>query len=675
MGRKKKVPTDEQTIKKEQETNTGIMIAAGEIKTNDFDNISWTDLQADYYKIRNSDPLASSTVDILKYPILMSEYRIETPNNEISDYVYWVIDNMKKGFGYYKHHKLLAIDYGLSMHEMIVKYGDKYNGKTTNRPIWFNPIQNETIQRFYYDDFTDFIGIQHAKRTPEKGQTLINIDKENLDYFTYGEEFNDIRGRSIFRTIRFFWDCKHKVLNAKTIATQRGTGIVGVYSKGQLSNADKVRMETLGRTLSNVQNGYFLLDEEKARIELLELKNQQDVIGLVDYFDRQMFYNTLTQFITSGIGQNGSRSSTGEHKASYELMASYVLQLLEDNIQKMIDKTMEMSFFKNITEEDWPLIKFNTIKSIDLAKTAQQISALAQSGFLNYTKDDEKFLRQIFGMPEVVIPEVIVNEPPKITEKLSKNKTRKLSQDLLDWETNHFELESANEHYETISDKAKNTIESFTHEFILEIYNQLKTNRNKDILISNRIINDATKTMLDLYNNGFERGVKDIKKEIAKLQKGTIALAKKPIQPNPNTGKTVEKNIKNFFFRIKNVIENKMEGVSDQYIENKGGLENFILGFETGFKGEKNNIVNDIENGYTEGRGATLLDLSDDINTYFYTAAMDRSLCDHCAPLDGLILTQEEIENAGLNIGKKTVNPDCLGRDNCRCQLMAYSLK
>ena len=149
MPKFNKTDTDK-TIEKNQKTNTGIYVSAGDIEHSDFDSKDWNDLQKDYTSMRNGHAIISTTVDILKFPIQMSEYRLEGPNKEANDYARWVYENIYKGFDYLRRHKLLGLDFGLSMHEMIVKKGDKApSGKLTNRPVAFNPIKNETINKFY----------------------------------------------------------------------------------------------------------------------------------------------------------------------------------------------------------------------------------------------------------------------------------------------------------------------------------------------------------------------------------------------------------------------------------------------------------------------------------------------------------------------------------------------
>jgi hypothetical protein len=177
--------------------------------------------------------------------------------------------------------------------------------------------------------------------------------------------------------------------------------------------------------------------------------------------------------------------------------------------------------------------------------------------------------------------------------------------------------------------------------------------------------------LLFLYEIGFKKGVIDVKKEVSKLsQKSSFAID--PIV-TPKKSMFIEKKIKRFFYNAKTVIEGQMERVSDQFIENQGGLDQVLTGYSMGFKTEKNNVVKAIEESYTDGRGQTLLDLGEQVETVFYSAKLDAALCDNCAPFDGLIFTRDELSAEGLSF-TSPVNPACQGGDNCRCQIIAYSL-
>lgn len=692
-----KTSTDK-IIEKEQKTNTGIYITAGDIDHSDYDTKDWSDLQKDYTHMRDGHALISTTVDILKYPILMSEYRIESKNKEVEDYCYWVLNNLEKGFDYFRRHKLLALDFGLSLHEVIIKRGDKYNGKLTNRPVWFNPIQNETVNRFYYDEQTRFKGIEHEKRIPEKNSEFIDIYNSNnnkidgkfewrLEYFSFNEEYNDIRGRAVLRPVRYYWENELKILNATVTGIQRGAGIPIIYTHGEPSTADQTTIEKIGRTISQMRNGYASANKERVEIQLVEPKGQQNILPLLQWHDSRIFFNTMSQFMTSGIGGNGSRAATSEHKSSYELAANYILQIFEVNIQSVIDRIVGMSHFAKIPANEYPKFHFNAINQVDLNKVAQNLKILLDSGALTKQREDEIKWRDMFGQPELKVTTKIAdpNEKPfsmfgDRKENLNENKKlnkkeRKLSEDLLKFEKDVFSLESAKEHYQSVEKQIDSLINKKYSELIDDIILQLEKNRFKTISIRSAIIEETIDEVMEIYRKGYNIGERDVKTEFKKIG-GDLGNSKLQISEK-QLGKKREiiaRLIKTLFFNTKNNIENEMQAVTDGFIKNKGGISIYLDTWKGGSKQAKNNIKKNVENGYIDGRGETLLDLSDDIETYLYTAVMDVFLCEECAPFDGLILTKEEINSSGISFSSP-VNPDCLGRQNCRCTLISYKIK
>jgi hypothetical protein len=677
-------PTDK-IIKREQKTNTGIYVTAGDIDHSDYDTKDWSDLQKDYTKMRDGHALISTTIDILKYPILMSEYRIESKNKEVEDYLYWVYDGLEKGFDYLRRHKMLALDFGVQMHEEIIKRGDKFNGKLTNRPIWYNPIQNETIDRFHYDEQTRFIGIKHEKRIPERNSEFIDIDIENLEYFTWNEEFNDVRGRSILRTVRLDWECELDILIAATNTIKRGSGIPIIYTKGEPSTTDETNIATVGRTICNMRNGYAAMNEERMRLDLVEPKGQQNILPLLEWLDRQIFFNTMSQFMTAGIGGNGSRAATSEHKSSYELAANFILQELETNFQKLTNRIMKMSYLAKVPYSEYPEFHFNAINQIDLTKVAGNIKTLIDSSAITKQREDEEYIREVFGMPKLEITTEIANPQEKPTSIFGekdatnvkllevKHSHRNLTPEKQEFEDRVFSLESANEHFMTITEQMDRLLTRQYNELIDDMVLQLKKDRYKAISIRSSIIEQTIDEIMELYKKGYARGERDVKAEIRKIG-GSIETSKLALSPKQLEKKRgiISRLIKTLFFNTKNSIENKMQVVTDAFLDKKGGLSIYLESYKDGSKTAKNNIKKNVEAGYIDGRGETLLDLKDNIETFFYSARLDKSLCDNCAPFDGSIMTYDEAMSEGLSF-LHPVNSDCLGNDNCRCLLIAYS--
>ena len=699
--------TDDEIIKNEQKTNSGITLSAGEISHSDWDSKDWRDLQKDYTEMINGCPIISTTWQLIEFPLMSANIDIKPgksqsdKSKEAVDYLYWFFDNLYKGEPYLRRHKLSSIYKGLQLHEVIIKKGDKYeyiqnnmkSSKLTNRIIKLSPIQNDTINKFYYDEQNNFIGFEHDKRSTDGNkqnyylgskQDFIDVDVKDIHWMTYNETDDDIRGNSILRPVRFYYEAGNKILQSKVIGVQRGVGLTGIHTIGNVSDAEKSRLEKLGRTIANMKQGYYLIDETRAKVVFNSLQSQENVMELLQFIMRMKFYNTMSQFMTAGINESGSRAATSEHKSPYELALNHHAAELTRNYQDLCDKVIDISYLSPMAAEDYPVITFTNITQADMLREATVIKTLSDAGMI-LTETDMNMIREHINLPvnktEIETKQTIVDENMKENEDIKDKKVemsykhgRKVKPEILEFESNIFEFESANEHYLTVQDLTEAEINIVMEKLFSDISRQLKRNRKGDIDM--RYEKELVSRLTKLYEKAFNRGESDAIKEFNKLSGKNIELSltgreKKDIKSN------IDKLVKKFFVNIKTVVETKYGRVTDKYIKNKGGIEKYLLEFQTGFKKDKRGLISEIADGYQAGRGDILEAEANNIELYLYSASLDTNLCDHCAPLDGGIYTEDELKDMGLNF-QPSINPDCLGLlggNVCRCQVIPYKLK
>jgi hypothetical protein len=672
---KRKVQPDDvliaKTIEKEQTTNTGIYVHAGDIDHSDYDEKNWQELQEDYVKMENGEPIISRCSKMLKMPILQSQYRLETGSTQESkdcaDFIQFTYDHIVGGFQNLKYHKLMAINYGLSMGEMIWKKGEKFNGKFVNRLVKINHFQNETIERFYYDDYGTFTGIRHEKRVPEKASSYIDIQegvtvddiKNVLHWMTYQKEYDDIRGKSILRPLRTSWDAKVKVMQSMIRACQRGAGLPLIGTHGQPTSNDRASIETIGNTITHMNNGYVAYDMDSIEVRFEELKGQKDNMGLLEFINRELFFGMMLEFSTSGIGQSGSRAATESHKAPYELQANYILEVLEESFADLNDIIIKNSAWANIAEKEKPLLKFNSITQVDTFRLSQTMKNMYDTSIIQKKPEDEIYFREIFGLPQMAIGQETVNPELK---KLSKQ--REMSK----YEKEIFSLESATEGYLTAQEKTQMIIGTIYHNALNQVVGYLRDSGAKTFIIKKQYKDEMVNELTKLYESLFNRGRQDVNNEIAKLKKD-YTLANIPGKKVVNN--SITRMTDKFFFNVKTMIEDKI----DKTNLDKTSLQEIVMGFEDSFKGDKRLIMQQVEDGYTDGRSDAMIENENQIEEYIYTAILDKSLCNECAPYDNLTFTKDELDSEGLNLGQGRVNSHCLGTDNCRCQIAPYTIK
>lgn len=677
---------------KKQETAPGIEVIGGEITHSDFDSKDWHELLKDYTNMVNGDSVAGTTLDMLKAPIMNADKNIMPGDDselalEAVDYANWCFDTMWKGFDYLKSHKLTALDFGLSLHEVITKNGVEYRTKEgkkklTTKVVKLSPIEPETIFKFKYNkDTVEFDGIEHEKRIPDEGSIFIDIEADKLNLWTWRESFNDIRGKSVLRPARMAWDSKRKVLNAKVTGTQRGAGLVVVETIGNPQDASTVKK--IGRTLTQaVPNAYTTYDNTKYNVKLLEPKNQADVMELLEFLNREMFFNTMTQFMTSGLGQNGSRAAASELKSSYELAINSVIAALEQNLQALLDLMINISYLGNMPKESRPIFKFASIREVDLTKTADNLKKLYEATLLQPNQEDKVYIREIFGLPETITDngDVATDEEDQAEEikaegcgcgnhQLGMNLSP--HRELHEHEKNVFELESAKAFYLEVQEKSQKIMDSVIDKMFNDIYNQVKADKNNSINI--RFQGELTARLTKLYESGFEIGQEDIDKELKKIGASDRKLALTP-KGRDRKNKSINRWVGRLAFNIKTTLEDALENTSIDRINKKGGIKPFVESYKDGFKGDKRRVLQETDSGYVDGRGKTLRDRAEEVGEVFYSAILDGNLCDVCAPFDGAILTVKEAQDNDLQFSSPT-NLNCEGGQKCRCVLVPFTTR
>lgn len=860
----------------EQKSSSGVIVASGEIEHGDYDTKNWQELIKDYTEMRNGDPIVGATLSILKYPALNAERIIKSgrdteESKEAAEFVDWTFDNIYKGFEYVKYHKLLSVDFGISVNEKVWDRGVEWNGKLTNQLAKLAPMMPETLYKFLYDEETNFIGIEHEKKIPDGGSSFVTIPNSKLDILTYNEEFNDIRGRALLRPARLAYNSKFKIIISTVTTTQRGAGIPYIEVDGDVKTQQS-EVQQLARSISLGQNSYVAVNKNAMTASLLEPRNQADRIPFVEYLDRQLFFNALSQFMTAGIGGNGSRAATQELKAPYELAVGYLMKLTEDSFQDIVNLIIENSHLANIEKEDIPIFKFSAFTQPDLNKVAQQLQILYGTNIVNKREGDEEMIREFFNLPTTIKQQVdnasddnktdvtditddktdddLDNDKTELTKtkvkipvkseidfnhfinktyneaynqlhdkgeiislsverelinklnntyvknyceaadksiiKLSKelekdsssifhinkskvtnkkvigesvnslyhdiaegfkkiyayvypeNKERyelekkvkelfsakmidfhkiirsgkddgqnkilqlnkkkplvniKLTHDnncdcgcssdnnklelikfnlkphreLTRIELDILELDSANDFYLTIQDKEQEIINDVLEKTKNDAAEQIKNNGEVKELIGKE---ELTSRLNALYKEGFDTGSSDVSKELKKIGNGDFL----PVDNNVDNKKSIERWVGKLFNSMEVVLEDEIENASPEKIKDTDFIEGLVLILISGFINDKRNVFQQVEKGFIDGRGETLSQLEQDIETVTYSAILDGNVCFVCEPLDGLELTLQEVRERGLQFFKPT-NPGCEGRQRCRCLLIPTSVK
>lgn len=712
--------------KARQLSNPGLQVMAFEIQQSDWDKA--TDLftlMQDFTNMRNGDAFVSSSVDILLNPLVNANIRVYAGRkDEISEpsdialeakrYLDWTFDQMYNGIQYYHKHLTLGFYYGFALYEKVWLKGDEFEGKLTNRLAKLSPIQADTIQRFYYDDIQEFIGVRLYKRIPNYGSRWVELMVEDMHRFTPFEEFNNVQGRSIIRPIRFVWNIKQKLLRSSARAVDRGAGIPVITLAPGVTDSSPIasKAQQIIQTIGNSENSGVVDQEGQFKFSMQGLQNQGSAMELINFCNHEIVYNTLTQFLVSGIGGSGSRAATDSHKGSYQGMINTFRKLLEDNYNFLIENIIDNSYlYGKLDHIEYPYISIEIPKDLDLTLVASNWSQLVQNSGVTPTIEDEKYFRETFGLPDLSEEEIKKARETKSNSQKSNPeqfKQEETEDNTVEEKTNELQggiSEDVNQKVETVIkpelsketkngkskkdhgkhpgleylDKASNKVQDIvdTH-YRMMIDNaivQLQKDRNKPVVIPQTMRDSMFKAINQAYNDihkkGYEHG-KDMLKKVdsdIKLEKSKGALALS------NNGKKLKYIVDLASSSIENQINNNMLNVNDKTIENKGGISKYINDtFAEGGNVIKSNLVNNTVSGYNSGINDSQSDYESETGNELlkmYTVQLERqNICENCFPYEGMIFTKEEAESVGLNWESTPLNPDCLGllgKNQCQC--------
>lgn len=645
-----------------KKTTSGIQIIAGRIE-NELDITDYADLLEDITKIRMSDCVASATLDILKLPILRADIDITCSENKISklakQYITYTFDNLQidkyreGGLKYFLEHLLTALDYGFAMFEPVWRI-EQYGGYMTKRLLYMSPIRPETITEWLFDEEMEWVGIKQNRIGLDNRYSTVEIKSSDLFIFTFGEEFYDVRGKSLLRKSRLAWKYKERVLNSVARSIARGAGIPKIKLSELADDATFEKAQVIGRTIGNSDNAFVISQDGVMDIELMSLQNQGSAMELLQYLDRQMLFNTLTQFMTAGIGENGSRASTGELKTPYELRVNDMATKIEDCLNRLIIQIIRNSFlFGVLGNMDYPKAKLFMPVNTALDEIATSIQKLASVRAINFTIDDEKYLRTIFNLPQ--------NSQNQKTQLELTHKQKELKIPA------NFEFEAIKEFYIRQQDIVDREIEMIYKEMLNNIIFYIKQNKEVRRVNLENCINRLEK----IYYETKIKGRIDLQAELMKISKN-IALENK--EENIKQKKKIKRLVKTLYYDLEQTAENLIENATKKQLAN--GIENFlIMKIGDGFKMLRRQISASVMDGYTEGRNEVIAQADENI-LYTYTVCLEdiENVCEECMPLDGIEMTKQEAIEHGLRIEETgRLNPDCLGGDNCRCLLVPTS--
>ena len=639
-----KTETDK-LLEKQQLLNSQIKVFSGQISN---ENIleDYSSLLKELEQIYFTDILTKTTIDLLIAPIKQAGFEIiardrTTTQLKAKRFLEFTINSLIDGFSNVLNHSLFSVVTGSQFFEIVWNV-EKFEDILCNRIIRLVPIKNENIVNYLYNSKGDFVGLEIY----DDKKDIITLNKEDIFYVIHHQFFNDVRGNSEIRAILPLVKTKQALIKyaEKTIA--RGVGVPIAYATENYDESKNELYKKLLRNIAATDGAYALVSKtDIEKIEFLTV-NQSNIMPLLEFLNRDIFFNTLTQFLTTGLGQNGARATAEELKSPYLLKVGSILAEIESYFQWLCNIIIENSSLKLVlNKEDYPIFKFVNVTEIDMQNFANTISTLANVG-LKLNDDDLSYIRKLLQLPEKT-----ENVETEGNLNRKDNKINLRQRKINDFEV--FEYETLKNLFDKTEKDLQVYFDNLIKKIAIDIFIAKKTNSNFN----------TTEIYNKLYNDIAEK-IKKVKEESSNIALKELKKLNYKLTHRYKFNNEIDTPILEFIIKIIDSLQLDLFDSAESYEYIEKQIKNNI-------KQEERQLITSVQNEITNIRNEIFV--SEGVRKFRYTTSLDENVCDVCSPLHNIIINKEEIEDLGLSL-TAPVNPNCSGLlrkgGHCRCQLI-----
>ena len=664
------------------EIGTSASTAMSSILGFDFDDDN--DIKVEQFKaMLDNDGTVQALYNMIVMPILGSNWTIEADDPESPSAVEqaaWVEETLRmpphKGgmstpISLVLAQALRAVVEGFSAFEKVL---DVVDGKIVYKKVaWRDPTTITMMQ----DDRGGFAGLRQNAFIGKEYKE-VDIPLERSFVYTYGKEFKNLRGRSIFTSAYGNFDKKRRLLYLAEQQAQvdafKMKIIEGKEGASQAElNLTVEEIDMLGvRATAGVPNGY--------KVTSLNDSGGLNLLPFIEFQNNEMARSVLAMFILLGTGSNsGGSYALSQDQSDFFVRAlmsirnsltSHLTSYLISDLYDYNFATPEYGTFKfeDITDSTMDLLQQTFIKLVEKGLLPDSIAKGVAQKIADKLDIDVDLLNEAVpdSMPpivEPVVPEPPTPEPPAPPAPPVNNSKHNLAAMNNDGWRRAMSPAELRVNFAGINNKM-NTLEAECERTIRPIYNELMKSATSKIdallaagkydkidetifdeNIKNQYIKVLKESGLDAYTYG-KMGASD---EMAVKAPATPKSSKDFFQTNAST--VVNKQLADLLFKIQTEVTKAQR---KNQLSTDLSASDIIAGLSLLYDAFYNDNIGltasiAIAMGVNLGRKDAFDAFSSDIYGYQYSALLDNRTCPTCEALDGKVLTLDEYERTSYD--------------------------
>ncbi|MCJ1699942.1 DUF935 domain-containing protein [Rathayibacter festucae] len=349
-----------------------------------------------YDEMRRSDATVSAALDVVKYPVISTEWDIDPASDDqadidVRDFVKECLFNIVD-WSKFLDEALTYLDFGFVVFEMVFE-PRVVNGATRIALTKLAYRKQTTIQRWLTED-------EQPGVTQVTNNGRFSIRAEKLMRITHKQEGDNYVGRSLLRAAYKHWYIKDKLYKIDAIGHERQSlGVVEITTPTGATKSDKEKLRRAARNLRANESSYI----EHPEGYLVEFMNMQaatlkDVEPSINHHDRQIMKNVLAQFLEIGAaGSSGTKGASEDHSRLFDMGTQNVAYSVRDALQAVINTLVDLNF----TGRDYPTMRAGKTGDENLSLISEAVTKYVTAGALHPRAEDENSVRKSLGWAEV----------------------------------------------------------------------------------------------------------------------------------------------------------------------------------------------------------------------------------------------------------------------------------
>jgi hypothetical protein len=305
-----------------------------------------------YDEMRRSDGQVRAVLRVVKAPIISAQWYIEPFSDdeldvEVSEFVWWALNNMHHTFIRFLWEALLMLDFGHYVFEKVYEVATwtpkptEEHSRPRERTVikWkkMAPRHPMTIAEWKFDRDGMLKGIVQNTAGFGDRDSQVFIDVDKLLVFTLDEEAEDPTGISILRSAYKHWYYKDNLYRVDAIQKERhGIGVPVVKLPPGFTPKDKDLANEMGENLRTNEKAHVTLPP-LWDLTFAEMRtNPADALKSAEHHDLMIARNALTQFINLGSTTSGSRALGGEQIDIFTKTLRYLTDIVRGQVNHYV---------------------------------------------------------------------------------------------------------------------------------------------------------------------------------------------------------------------------------------------------------------------------------------------------------------------------------------------------